>query len=178
MATGIMSQVFTMTASKCDVDRYSFSLALFSLSLFPSLSTGVGADPREDRYFNVPKQSSTYDADAAYMKHWCPELSKLPPTLLHHPYNITPDIRAKYGITTDVYPEPVVPLRFTSFSKGGGGGGRVGKSSGYSGPGRGGSGGGGGGGGGRRPPSSDKGGKSQRGRRQKLQHDFMEGGDA
>lgn len=39
-------------------------------------SAGVGADPREDRYFNVYKQASRYDKDCQYILNWIPELKK------------------------------------------------------------------------------------------------------
>ena len=31
---------------------------------------GVGSDPREDRYFLIPKQSRQYDGKGAFMRHW------------------------------------------------------------------------------------------------------------
>ena len=37
-------------------------------------SAGVGADPREDRYFNVYKQASRYDKDCKYILEWLPNL--------------------------------------------------------------------------------------------------------
>lgn len=40
---------------------------------------GVGADPREDRYFNLAKQANNYDADGTFRKFWCP--SKRPKVL-------------------------------------------------------------------------------------------------
>ena len=33
---------------------------------------GVGADPREDRYFNLAKQADNYDSDGSFRKFWCP----------------------------------------------------------------------------------------------------------
>ena len=35
---------------------------------------GVGSDPREDRYFSVPKQTSNYDKEHKYIRHWVPEM--------------------------------------------------------------------------------------------------------
>jgi hypothetical protein len=63
------------------------------------------------------KQSSTYDPDATYMRYWCPEVAALPTNLLHHPYELSDGVRQKYGITTEVYPRPVVQLKHTSFSR-------------------------------------------------------------
>lgn len=37
-------------------------------------SAGIGADPRQDRYFNVFKQAFTYDRNCYYVKKWIPEL--------------------------------------------------------------------------------------------------------
>ncbi len=37
-------------------------------------SAGIGADPREDRYFNVYKQANTYDSDCKFILKWIPEL--------------------------------------------------------------------------------------------------------
>ncbi|CAM0908937.1 unnamed protein product [Alopecurus aequalis] len=38
---------------------------------------GVGNDPREDRYFSIPKQAKTYDPDGEYVAYWLPELRSL-----------------------------------------------------------------------------------------------------
>lgn len=35
---------------------------------------GVGSDPREDRYFNIPKQTKNYDAEHKYIRHWVQEM--------------------------------------------------------------------------------------------------------
>ncbi|KAK1612741.1 hypothetical protein QYE76_036414 [Lolium multiflorum] len=35
---------------------------------------GVGNDPREDRYFSIPKQAKTYDPNGEYVAYWLPEL--------------------------------------------------------------------------------------------------------
>jgi len=32
--------------------------------------TGVGNDPREDRYFNIESQVKKYDPGGEYMKRW------------------------------------------------------------------------------------------------------------
>jgi deoxyribodipyrimidine photo-lyase len=46
---------------------------------------GVGNDPRENRYFNILLQAQRYDPQGAYVKHWLPELDKLPPEKVHRP---------------------------------------------------------------------------------------------
>ncbi|XP_062229473.1 cryptochrome DASH, chloroplastic/mitochondrial isoform X2 [Phragmites australis] len=38
---------------------------------------GVGNDPREDRYFSIPKQAKTYDPDGEYVAYWLPELQSI-----------------------------------------------------------------------------------------------------
>ncbi len=47
---------------------------------------GIGNDPRENRYFNVLTQSRRYDPDGLYIRHWCPELTRLPSSMIHEPY--------------------------------------------------------------------------------------------
>jgi deoxyribodipyrimidine photo-lyase len=37
-------------------------------------AAGVGSDPREDRYFSIPKQAKTYDPQMLYMRLWLQEL--------------------------------------------------------------------------------------------------------
>ncbi|WVZ79070.1 hypothetical protein U9M48_026696 [Paspalum notatum var. saurae] len=38
---------------------------------------GVGNDPREDRYFSIPKQAKTYDPEGEYVAYWLEELRLL-----------------------------------------------------------------------------------------------------
>eukprot|EP00946_MAST-07B_sp_MAST-7B-sp1_P000042 g42.t1 len=35
---------------------------------------GVGSDPREDRYFSIPKQTSNYDKNHKYIRYWVQEM--------------------------------------------------------------------------------------------------------
>lgn len=88
------------------------------------------------------------------MKHWCPELKGVPAEVLVQPGRFDAGVRAKHGITEDVYPRQVVPLKFGGgpAKKGGGGGG-----GGYGGKGKGRSAGGGGGGDGRKSTAPFKG---------------------
>lgn len=44
---------------------------------------GVGADPREDRYFNIISQAKRYDTEAEYVKYWLPELKAIPCAEVH-----------------------------------------------------------------------------------------------
>ncbi|KAK1276834.1 hypothetical protein QJS04_geneDACA004104 [Acorus gramineus] len=59
---------------------------------------GVGNDPREDRYFSIPKQAQTYDPKGEYVAFWLPELQPLPTEKRHFPGNS--------------YIKQVVPLKF------------------------------------------------------------------
>lgn len=48
-------------------------------------SSSVGADPRPMRFFNPILQAKKYDPDCQYIKKYLPELSKVPPYMLHDP---------------------------------------------------------------------------------------------
>lgn len=69
-------------------------------------SSGVGSDPREDRYFLIPKQAKDYDGRGDYMRHWLPELQKgkLGPAALFDPRNISDEQKAAIA----PYPSPPV----------------------------------------------------------------------
>ncbi|KHG11724.1 Cryptochrome DASH, chloroplastic/mitochondrial [Gossypium arboreum] len=64
---------------------------------------GVGNDPREDRYFSIPKQAKTYDPDGEHVAFWVPELLPLP--------------KEKRNFPGKSYIEQVVPLKFGSSNK-------------------------------------------------------------
>ena len=71
---------------------------------------GVGADPREDRYFNILTQAKRYDPDGAYVKHWLPELRGVPAKQVHRPDALTRDEQRDYGVQVGVdYPQALVP---------------------------------------------------------------------
>ncbi|KAH0453753.1 hypothetical protein IEQ34_018077 [Dendrobium chrysotoxum] len=59
---------------------------------------GVGNDPREDRYFSIPKQAKTYDPEGEYVSYWLPELQPLP--------------RERRNFPGKSYIKQVVPLKF------------------------------------------------------------------
>ncbi|KAG5244553.1 cryptochrome DASH [Salix suchowensis] len=59
---------------------------------------GVGNDPREDRYFSIPKQAQTYDPEGEYVAYWLPQLQKLP--------------REKRNFPGKLYLDQIVPLKF------------------------------------------------------------------
>ena len=74
---------------------------------------GVGADPREDRYFLIPKQAKQYDAEGAFMRHWLPELRAVATGALHEPKKLPSGLG---------YPAPVCPLMAEAgWAEGGGG---------------------------------------------------------
>ena len=49
---------------------------------------GVGADPRENRVFNVTLQFKKYDSQGDYVKRWLPELKNIPVPLLYQPWTM------------------------------------------------------------------------------------------
>eukprot|EP01138_Halocafeteria_seosinensis_P010121 gb/GECG01010335.1/.p1 GENE.gb/GECG01010335.1/~~gb/GECG01010335.1/.p1 ORF type:complete len:484 (+),score=51.91 gb/GECG01010335.1/:1-1452(+) len=63
---------------------------------------GVGADPRENRYFLVPKQSSKFDKNADYIRVWVPEVASWPLSSVHNP--------PQSSFPTSDYPVPTVRL--------------------------------------------------------------------
>jgi deoxyribodipyrimidine photo-lyase len=72
---------------------------------------GVGNDARGFRYFNIPKQSKTYDPTGEYLKHWLPELAPLPPEKIHEPWKLSQEEQNRFGVRLGVnYPHPVVDL--------------------------------------------------------------------
>ncbi|KAM4086289.1 hypothetical protein ACJW30_10G090900 [Castanea mollissima] len=64
---------------------------------------GVGNDPREDRYFSIPKQAQMYDPEGEYVAYWLPQLRALP--------------KDKRNFPGKSYTEQVVPLKFKTVSK-------------------------------------------------------------
>lgn len=73
---------------------------------------GVGQDLKEDRYFNVITQGQKYDPNGEFIKHWVPELKKLPSDLIHYPHNMTPMEMEKYQFNPERdYSLPVVELQ-------------------------------------------------------------------
>ena len=82
-----------------------------------SYVAGVGADPREDRYFLIPKQSRDYDRNGDYSRTWVPELASAPTDGLHDPRALSEGHRSGSGGS---YPSPIVQL--LAFRQGRGGG--------------------------------------------------------
>ncbi len=72
-------------------------------------TAGVGNDAREFRYFNIPKQSKTYDPQGDYLRAWLPELRKIPGDLIHEPWKLSQGQQKDYGVILGVdYPQPMV----------------------------------------------------------------------
>ncbi|GAB5533997.1 MAG: DASH family cryptochrome [Rubricoccaceae bacterium] len=69
---------------------------------------GVGSDPR-NRYFDVELQAKKYDREAAFIRHWLPELANLPSELAREPYRMTDAEQARTGVRIgDDYPAPII----------------------------------------------------------------------
>jgi deoxyribodipyrimidine photo-lyase len=74
-------------------------------------SAGIGNDARGFRWFNILKQSSMYDPEGEYVKHWLPELRKIPQASIHQPWMLTLLEQQLFEVTIGQdYPLPVVDL--------------------------------------------------------------------
>jgi deoxyribodipyrimidine photo-lyase len=74
-------------------------------------TAGVGNDARGFRFFNILKQSQDYDPEGQYVKHWLPELAKVPAQKIHRPWELQPIESKRYGVRLGVdYPNPMVDL--------------------------------------------------------------------
>ncbi|MFP4694090.1 MAG: DASH family cryptochrome [Halothece sp.] len=72
-------------------------------------TAGVGNDARDFRYFNIPKQSKTYDPQGDYLRAWLPELSNISGELIHEPWKLSQGQQKDYGVILGVdYPQPMV----------------------------------------------------------------------
>ncbi len=72
---------------------------------------GVGADPREDRYFNILSQATRYDGDGAHARRWLPELSKVPDNKIHRPDLLTTEDQRAFEVQLGVdYPYAMVDI--------------------------------------------------------------------
>lgn len=62
---------------------------------------GVGNDPREDRYFSIPKQAQNYDPEGEFVAYWLQELRALPREKRHSPgmMYLNPIVALKHGYT-------------------------------------------------------------------------------
>jgi deoxyribodipyrimidine photo-lyase len=74
-------------------------------------TAGVGNDARGFRYFNIIKQSKDYDSQGEYIKHWLPELARIPGAKVHEPSKLLPVEQERWHIKLGVdYPCQVVDL--------------------------------------------------------------------
>lgn len=72
---------------------------------------GVGNDARGFRFFNITKQSKDYDAEGDYVRHWLPELEKIPKQKIHEPWTLTTEEQSRFGVRIGAdYPGPIIDL--------------------------------------------------------------------
>ncbi len=75
---------------------------------------GVGNDPRQNgggqsRYFNIYSQALRYDERGDYVKHWLPELARVPAPAIHMVSNLSAEEQSEYGVVLgDDYPMPII----------------------------------------------------------------------
>ena len=71
---------------------------------------GCGADAAPYfRIFNPMTQGNKFDPDGAYVRKWCPELSKLPNKFIHEPWTAPANVLEYAGVDLGGnYPEPIV----------------------------------------------------------------------
>jgi deoxyribodipyrimidine photo-lyase len=69
---------------------------------------GVGSDPVENRYFNILSQAQRYDPEGAYVKHWLPQLLKLPKDKVHRTYDLDQRELEYYNVQLNDYHRPVI----------------------------------------------------------------------
>jgi deoxyribodipyrimidine photo-lyase len=71
---------------------------------------GCGADAAPYfRIFNPSLQGDRFDADGAYVRHWVPEIARLPDRFLQAPWQAPATVLADAGITLGrTYPLPIV----------------------------------------------------------------------
>lgn len=73
-------------------------------------TAGTGTDAAPSfRIFNPVTQGTRFDPVGAYVRRWCPELSKLADRFIHRPWEAPPPQLAKAGVTLGKgYPAPIV----------------------------------------------------------------------
>ena len=70
-----------------------------------SFSAGIG--PGRVLVFNSLTQSMKFDPEGKYIKMWCPELTNVPVSYIHDPWNMPDSLQKQHGIqivpyTTDM----------------------------------------------------------------------------
>ncbi|NJR41114.1 MAG: DASH family cryptochrome [Leptolyngbyaceae cyanobacterium CSU_1_4] len=74
-------------------------------------TAGVGNDARGFRFFNIIKQSKDYDPQGEYIKHWLPELARIPAPKVHEPWKLLPIEQERFAVKIGTtYPAPIVDL--------------------------------------------------------------------
>jgi deoxyribodipyrimidine photo-lyase len=73
-------------------------------------TSGCGLDAAPYfRVFNPTTQGEKFDADGNYVRHWCPELARLPASWIHKPDKMPPALRRAAGVELGSnYPHPIV----------------------------------------------------------------------
>ena len=73
-------------------------------------TAGCGADAAPYfRIFNPVSQGEKFDPNGDYVRHWCPELAKLPDEWLHRPWEAPVEIFARAGMQAGRdYPERII----------------------------------------------------------------------
>lgn len=75
-------------------------------------TAGCGADAAPYfRVFNPVHQGQRFDPDGVYVRHWCPELARLPDKYLQQPWTAPQTVLAAAGVRLGIdYPRPIVDL--------------------------------------------------------------------
>lgn len=74
--------------------------------------SGVGNDPRTDRYFNIVSQAKRYDAKAEFVKYWLPQLNQIPADKIHHLDALTKEEQSQYNcIIGEQYPQACIETK-------------------------------------------------------------------
>ncbi|MFK8053938.1 MAG: deoxyribodipyrimidine photo-lyase, partial [Woeseiaceae bacterium] len=75
-------------------------------------AAGSGADAAPYfRIFNPQTQGEKFDKQGDYVRHYVPELSRLPNKYLHHPWDLPENLSRELGFEIGKdYPEPIVDL--------------------------------------------------------------------
>jgi len=73
-------------------------------------TAGCGADAAPYfRIFNPTTQGEKFDPNGDYVRHWCPELAKIPVTWIHQPHAAPLEILRAAGVELGrTYPKPIV----------------------------------------------------------------------
>eukprot|EP01004_Peranema_trichophorum_P002961 NODE_1981_length_1729_cov_39.123910_g1689_i0.p1 GENE.NODE_1981_length_1729_cov_39.123910_g1689_i0~~NODE_1981_length_1729_cov_39.123910_g1689_i0.p1 ORF type:complete len:513 (+),score=56.38 NODE_1981_length_1729_cov_39.123910_g1689_i0:49-1587(+) len=68
--------------------------------------------------FNITKQSHDYDPKGDYIKHWVPELSKVPAPYIFEPWLLTQDQQRQYNVIIGKdYPRPANEVNNTPYAR-------------------------------------------------------------